>query len=160
MGMIDQKKYAKILYLADVLEDVQNDMSRDYCCHNYAESISDIVKRLRETITVTDAQGEMKCEDFEIRRLECSRNICVLDVPIGEIDDMEKYIRRDLENSLLHEIAEKKLIDVRKHEERDDNTLTFTASLIVGISKRSYVPQEPMPTFVDNWAKYLEETRQ
>ena len=40
MGMIDQMKYAKILYLADVLEDIQNDMSRDYRCHNYTGSIS------------------------------------------------------------------------------------------------------------------------
>lgn len=158
--MIDQMKYAKILYLADVLEDIQNDMSRDYRCHNYAESVSDIVKRLRETIAVTDAQGEMKYEDFEIRRMECSRKICVLDVSIGEIDDMEKHIRRDVENGLLHEIAEKKLIDVCRHEDRDNNMLIFTASLIVGISKQPYVPQEPMPTLVDNLAKYLEETRQ
>ena len=158
--MIDQMKYAKILYLADVLEDIQNDMSRDYRCHNYAESISDIVKRLRETIAVTDAQGEMKYEDFEIRRMEYVRKICVLDVPIGGIDDMEKHIRRDAENSLLHEIAEKKLIDVRRHEDRDNNMLIFTASLIVGTSKRLYVPQETPPTFVDNLAKYLEETRQ
>ena len=160
MGMIDQMKYAKILYLADVLEDIQNDMSRAYHCHNYAESISDIVKRLRETIAVTDVQGEMKYDDFEIRRMECSRKICVLDVPIEGINDMEKYIRRDVENDLLHEIAEKKLIDVRRHEDHYDNTLTFTASLIVGVSKQPYVPQEPLPTFVDNLAKYLEETRQ
>lgn len=160
MGMIDQMKYAKILYLADVLEDIQNEMNRDYRCHNYAESVSDIVKRLRETIAVTDAQGEMKCEDFEIRRMECSRKIRVLDVPIGEIDDMEKHIRRDVENSLLHEIAKKKLVDVRRNEDCDNNMLTFTASLIVGVSKQSYVPQEPVPTFVDNLAKYLEETRQ
>lgn len=153
-------KYAKILYLADVLEDIQNEMSRDYHCHNYTGSISDIVKRLRETIAVTDAQGEMKYEDFEIRRMEYSRKICVLDVPIGETDDMEKHIRRDVEDGLLHEIAEKKLIDVRRHEDRDNNMLTFTASLIVGISKQPYVPQEPLPTFVDDLAKYLEETRQ
>ena len=153
-------KYAKILYLADVLENIQNEMNRDYRCHNYAESISDIVKRLRETIDATDAQGEMKCEDFEIRRMECSLNICVLDVPIGEIDDMEKHIRRDVENGLLREIAEKKLIDFRKHEDRDNNILTFTASLIVGVSKQPYVPQDTPPTFVDNLAKYLDETRQ
>lgn len=153
-------KYAKILYLADVLEDIQNDMNRDYRCHNYAESISDIVKRLRETIAVTDAQGEMKWEDFEIRRMELSRKICVLDVPIGEMDDMEKYLCRDVENSLLHEIAKEKLIDVRRHEDRDNNMLIFTASLIVGVSKQPYVPQETPPTFVDNLAKYLEETRQ
>ena len=158
--MIDQMKYAKILYLADVLEDILNDMSRDYRCHNYAESISDIVKRLRETIAATDAQGEMKCEDFEIRRMECSRKICVLDVPIGGIDNMEKYIRRDVEEKLLYEIAEKKLVDVRRHEDRDNNMLIFTASLIVGVSKQPHVPQETPPTFVDNLAKYLEETRQ
>ena len=158
--MIDQMKYAKILYLADVLEDIQNEMNRDYRCHNYTGSISDIVKRLRETIAVTDAQGGMKCEDFEIRRMECSRKICLLDVPIGGKDDMEKCIRRDVEDSLLHEIAEKKMIDVRKHEDHDNNMLVFTASLIVGISKQPYVPQEPLPTFVDNLAKYLDETRQ
>lgn len=158
--MIDQMKYAKILYLADVLENIQNDMNRDYHCHNYAESISDIVKRLREAIAVTDVHGEMKCEDFEIRRMESSRDICVLDMPIGKIDDMEKSIRRGLENSLLHEIAEKKLIDVRRHEDRENNMLTFTASLIVGISKQPYVPQETPPTFVDNLAKHLDETRQ
>ena len=158
--MIDQMKYAKILYLADVLEDIQNDMSRDYHCHNYTGSISDIVKRLRETIAVTDAQGEMKYEDFEIRRMECSRKICMLDMPIREIDDMEKYIRRTVEESLLHEIAEKKMIDVRRHEERENNMLIFTASLIVGISKQPYVSQETPLTFVDDLAKYLEETRQ
>lgn len=160
MGMIDQMKYAKILYLADVLEDIQNEMNRDYRCRNYAESISDIVKRLRETIAVTDAQGEMNCEDFDIRRMECSMKICVLDVPIGEIDDMEKSIRRGVEKRLLYEIAEKKLVDVRRHEDRDNNMLIFTASLIVGVSKQPYVPQEPLPTFVDNLAKYLDETRQ
>lgn len=160
MGMIDQMKYAKILYLADVLEDIQNDMSRDYHCHNYTGSISDIVKRLRETIAVTDAQGEMKYEGFEIRRMECSRKICMLDVPIREIDDMEKYIRRTVEESLLHEIAEKKMIDVRRHEDRENNMLIFTASLIVGISKQPYVSQETPLTFVDDLAKYLEETRQ
>lgn len=160
MGMIDQMKYAKILYLADVLEDIQNDMSRDYRCHNYTGSISDIVQRLRETVAVTDVQGEMKCEDFEIRRMEFRRDICALDAPIGGREDMEKYIRRDVESSLLHEIAEKKLIDVRRHEDRDNNMLTFTASLIVGISKQPYVPQEPLPTFVDNLTKYLDETRQ
>lgn len=153
-------KYAKILYLADVLEDIQNEINRNCRCHNYAESISDIVKSLRETIAVTDAQGEMKCENFEIRRMECSRKICVLDAPIGGRDYMEKYIRHDVESSLLREIAKKKLIDVRRHEDRDNNMLTFTASLIVGVSKQPYVPQEPMPTFVDNLAKYLDETRQ
>ena len=160
MGLIDQMKYAKILYLADVLEDIQNEMNRDYHCHNYTGSISAIVKKLRETIAVTDAQGEMKHEDFEIKRMKCSQKICVLDVPNGEKDDIEKYIRRDVEYSLLHEIAEKKLIDVRRHEDRDNNMLIFTASLIVGVSKQPYVPQEPMPTFVDDLAKYLEETRQ
>lgn len=158
--MIDQMKYTKILYLADVLEDIQNDISRDYRCRNYAESISDIVQRLRETIAVTNAKGEMKCDDFEFRRMSCSKKICALDVPIWEKDDMEKYIRRDVENGILHEIAEKKLIDVRRHEDRDNNTLTFTASLIVGVSKQPYVPQETPPTFVDNLAKNLEDTRQ
>lgn len=160
MGMIDQMKYAKILYLADVLEDIQNEMNRDYRCRNYTESISDIVKRLRETIAATDVQGKMKYEDFEIRRMECSRKVCVLDVPIFGIDNMEKGIRRDVESSLLHEIAEKKMIDVRRHEDRGNNTLIFTASLIVGVSKSPYVPQETPPTFVDNLAKHLEETRQ
>ena len=157
MGMNDQMKYAKILYLADVLEDVQNEMHRDYRCHSYAESIKDIVKDLRETVADTTPHGEMKCEDFEIRRMEYSRKICVLDVPIGEIDDMEKHIRHGVENGLLHEIANKKMINVRRHEDRDNNVLTFTASLVVGIEKQPYVPQEPLRTPVDNLAKMLDE---
>lgn len=160
MGLVDQIKYAKILYLADVLEDIQNEMNRDYRCHSYAQSISDILKDLRETVAVTSMPNEMECEDFEIRRMECSQKICVWDVPIGEIDNMEKHIRRGVENGLLHEIAEKKLIDVRRHEDRDNNMLIFTASLVVGVSKQPYVPQETPPTFVDNLAKYLDETRQ
>jgi transcriptional regulator with PAS, ATPase and Fis domain len=160
MGTIDQMKYAKILYLADVLEDIQNEMSRDYHCRNYTESISGIVKGLRETIAVTDAQGEIKCEDFEIRRIESRQEIPVLDVPIREIGDMEKRTRRYVENTLLNEIAKKKLIDIHRHEDRDNNKLIYTASLIVGVSKRPYVPQETPPTFVDDLAKYLEETRQ
>lgn len=158
--MIDQMKYAKILYLADVLEDIQNEMNMDYRCHNYAESISDIVKGLRETIAVTDAQGEMKYEDFEIRRMECRRKICVLDVPIGEIDDMEKHIRCGVENDLLHEIAKNKLINIRRHEDRDNNMLIFTASLIVGIEKHPYVPQEQPLTPVDGLAKMLDEKKE
>lgn len=160
MGTIDQMKYAKILYLADVLEDIQDEMSSDYHCRNYTESISDIVKGLRETIAFTDAQGEMKCEDFEIRRIESRREFRVLDVPTLEIGDMEKRTRRYVENTLLNEIAKKKLIDVHRHEDRDNNKLIYTASLIVGVSKQSYVPKETPPTFVEDLAKYLDETRQ
>lgn len=123
MGLIDQMKYAKILYLADVLEDIQNEMNRDYRCHSYARSISDIVKDLRETVADTTPPNEMECEKIEIKRLENKRMVSMLDVPRGEIEMFEKCIRRSVESELLNHISDEKLIRVHKFEDHDRRPL-------------------------------------
>lgn len=156
MGLIDQMKYAKILYLADVLEDIQNEMNRDYRCHSYAESISGIVKDLRETIAVTSMPNEMECEKIEIRRIENSRRIDVMDFPRSESLNVERLQHRMIEDELLDYIRKNRLIRVRQ---QDDGCryITYTASLIVGIEKQPYVsPEQPM-TPVDGLAKMLDE---
>ena len=159
MGMIDQMKYAKILYLADVLEDIQNEMRKDYHCSSYADYISGIVKDVRETIADTTLPSEMKCEQIEIKRLERMIKRNVMDVPRCEIEKLENHMRLWAEDKLLDFIKNHKLIRVRKHEE-DNGNVIFTASLIVGIEKQPYIPEEPKVTLMDDLAKYLDETRQ
>lgn len=159
MGLIDQMKYAKILYLADVLEDVQNEMRKDYHCSSYADHISGIVKDVRETIADTTPPGDMTCEQIEIKRLERMIKRNVMDFPRCVREDLENNMRLWAEDELLGFIKDHKLIRVRKHEE-DDGNVIFTASLIVGIEKQPYIPEEPKVTFMDDLAKYLDETRQ
>jgi len=149
-------KYAKILYLADMLEDIQNEMNRDYRCHSYAESIGGIVKDLRETVAVTSMPNEMECEKIEIKRLEHSCKINVMEFPHSELEHIERLYRRGAEDDLLRDIAKKKLIHVRNREDEHGNMI-FTASLIVGIEKQPYVPQEQPLTPVDGLAKMLDE---
>ena len=149
-------KYAKILYLADVLEDIQNEMHRDYRCHSYAESISGIVKDLRETVAVTSMPNEMECEKIEIKRIENSRRIDVMDFPRSEFLNVELLQHRMVEDELLDCIRRNKLIRVRRQDD-DNRYITYTASLIVGIEKQSYVPQEQPMTPVDGLAKVLDE---
>ena len=156
MGLIDQMKYAKILYLADVLEDIQNEMNRDYRCHSYAESISGIVKDLRETVAVTSMPNEMECEKIEVKRLEQRYKVNRLDIPRGEWDNFKKYNRRYVEGELLNYIKKNKLIHVCEHED-DCGNIIYTASLIVGIENQPYVPQEHSLTPVDGLAKVLDE---
>lgn len=150
-------KYAKILYLADVLEDIQNEMHRDCRCHrSYTESIGGIVKDLRETVASTSAPNEMECEKIEIRRLEHSCKIDVMEFPRSELEYIERIYRCRAEGDLLRDIAKKKLIHVRNHEDNHGNMI-FTASLIVGIEKQPYVPPEQPLTPVDGLAKILDE---
>jgi len=156
MGLIDQMKYAKILYLADVLEDIQNEMSRDYRCHSYAESINGIVKDLRETIAGTSAPNEMECEKFEIKLLEHCRKANMMDFPRNELEQIKFLHTRAVEDELLQFIRKNKLIRVCKHED-DNGNMTFAASLIVGIEKQPYVPQEQPLTPVDGLAKWMDE---
>lgn len=158
MALIDQMKYAKILYLVNVLEDIQNEMDKDYRCHNYARSINGIVKDLRETIAITAAPNEMECEKIEIKRIENSRKANAMDFPRSELRDIEFIHRCGVEDELLHFIKKNKLIRVIQHED-NNGIMTFTASLIVGIEKQPYVPQEPLITPVDGWAKMLDEER-
>lgn len=159
MGLIDQMKYAKLLYLADVLEDIQNEMRKDWHCRNFADSINGIVKDVRETIADTTPPNEMECEQIEIKRLEHMIRRNVLDVPHSEIDNLKNHMRLWAEDELLGFIKNHKLIRVRKHEE-DNGNVIFTASLLVGIEKQTYIPEEPKATFCDDLAKYLDETRQ
>ena len=153
-------KYAKILYLADVLEDIQNEMGRDYRCHSYAESIGGIVKNLRETVAVTSVPNEMECEKFEMKRLEYSHRIDILDVPRSEMSSCEYHTRRFVEDKLLNYIQKNNLVRIRKHEDADNGIMTFTGSLIVGIEKQPYVPQEQPLTPVDGLAKILDEKKE
>ena len=159
MGLIDQMKYAKILYLTDVLEDIQNEMNRDYRCHSYTESISGIVKDLRETIAVTSMPNEMECEKIEIKRIENSRRIDVMDFPRSELEHVERLYRSGAEDELLHFIKKNKLIRTIRHED-DYGNMIFTASLIVGIEKQPYVPQEQPLTPVDGLAKIMDEKKE
>lgn len=149
-------KYAKILYLADVLEDIQNDMNGDCRYHkHYVESISGIVKDLRETVADTSMPNEMECEKIEIRRIENSRRIDVMDFPRSEFLNVELLQHRMVEDELLDYIRKNKLIRVRRQD--DGNRYTYTASLIVGIEKQPYVQQEQPMTPVDGLAKMLDE---
>lgn len=159
MGMIDQMKYAKILYLADVLEDIQNEMNRDYRCHSYAESISGIVKNLRETIAVTSMPNETECEKIEIKRIENRRRIDVMDFPRSEFLNVELLQHRMVEDELLDYIRKNKLIRVRMQDD-GNRYITYTASLIVGIEEQPYVPQEQPLTPVDGLAKMLDEMKE
>lgn len=155
MGLIDQMKYAKILYLADVLEDIQNEMNRDYRCHSYARSISDIVKDLRETVADTTPPNGMECEEIKIVRLETAYRANPM-VPVEHREEYEASIRHRVEGDIIADIKTRKLIRVRRIED-DFNVPTFTASLIVGIEKQPYVPQEHPMTPVDGLAKILDE---
>ena len=159
MGLIDQMKYAKILYLADVLEDIQNEMNRDYRCHSYAESISGIVKDLRETVADTTPPGEMECEKIEIKRIENSRRVNVMDFPRSEFLNVELLQHRLVEDELLDCIRKNKLIRVRRQDDGHRH-ITYTASLIVGIEKQPYVPQEQPLTPVDGLTKMLDEKKE
>ena len=151
-------KYAKILYLADVLEDIQNEMNGDYRCHSYAESISGIVKDLRETVAVTSMPNEMECEKIKIARLETAYKADMM-VPMECREEYEASIRHRVESDIIAQIKFDKLILIRRIED-DYNVPTFTASLIVGIEKQPYVPQEQPTTPVDGLAKMLDEKKE
>ncbi len=157
MALVDQMKYAKILYLADVLEDIQNEMDKDVrCSKHYGKSIIDIVKNLRETIADTTPPSEISCEQIEIKRLEHHHKFDMWGVKTSMLEDYERMVRDNVEHELLSDIKKSKLIRVRRQEE-DEGWVIFTASLIVGIEKQHYVPQEPKITFLDDLAKHLDE---
>ena len=50
------------------------------------------------------------------------------------------------------------MIRINKQKENNGD-MTFTASLIVGIEKQPYVPQEPMITPFDNILKSMDEKK-
>lgn len=162
MGLIDQIKYAKILYLADVLEDISEELyKRRQNMSDICRSIDSIVRDLRDTLTDKGGANPMIKEDrIQIKRLEMRRKLDVLMyAPIGDRESYEQNVRLQMEGELLHHIKDSKLIRVRKNMD-DTGIPTFTASLIVGIEKDADIPrQEPQITFMDKLAKFLDEER-
>ena len=127
MGMIDQMKYAKILYLADVLEDIQNEMNKDIrCSKHYGKSIIGIVKNLRETIADTTPPSEMSCEQIEIKRLEHYNKFDMWGVKPSMLEDYERMVRDNVEHELLSDIKKRKPIRVRR-QEGDGGWVVFSA---------------------------------
>lgn len=161
MGLIDQMKYAKILYLADVLEDISAELyNRRHDMSDLCKSIDGIVTELRYTVVSNVHAPKIKEERIQIKRLEQIRKVNEIRyVPIGDIEYYEQCVCQQMEEELLHHIKESKLIRVRKNKD-DMGIPTFTASLIVGIEKDADIPrQEPQITFMDKLAKYLDEEK-
>ena len=92
-----------------------------------------------------------------MKRFEYSHKVYIQDVPRSEMSSYERHTRRFVEDELLNHIQKNSLVHIRKHEDADNGTMTFTASLIVGIEKQPYVPQEQPMTPVDGLAKILDE---
>ena len=79
-----------------------------------------------------------------------------MDFPRSESLNVELLQYRMVEDGLLDYIRKNNLIRSIRHED-DYGNMIFTASLIVGIEKRPYVPQEQPMTPVDGLAKMLDE---
>ena len=161
--MIDYMKEVKILYLADVLEDIAKEMERDFHNRPFCKSINDIAKELRDTLTLTTPTdpANMREERIKIKRIE---NRYMMDpvpgVPDSEMPRYEDRSRQRTISELLDYIRKENLIRVRKDKTEQGCTI-LTASLIVGIEQEPDIPriEEPL-TIVDALAKYLDETRQ
>lgn len=161
--MIDYMKEAKILYLADVLEDIAKEMERDFHNRPFCKSINDIVKELRDTLALTTPTNpvNMREERIQIKRIEKRYMMApVPGIPDSEVPRYEDWRRRDVISELLDYIRKENLIRVRKDKTEQGRTI-LTASLIVGIEQEPDIPRiEEQVTFVDSLAKYLDETRQ
>lgn len=161
--MIDYMKEAKILYLADVLEDIAKEMERDFHNRPFCKSINDIVKELRDTLALTTPKypANMREERIQIKRIEKRYMMApVPGIPDSEMPRYEDRSRRCTISELLDYIREENLIRVRKDKTEQGGTI-LTASLIVGIEQEPDIPRiEEKVTFVDSLAKYLDETRQ
>jgi hypothetical protein len=161
--MIDYMKEAKILYLADVLEDIAKEMERDFHNRPFCKSINDIVKELRETLALTTPTdpANMREERMQIKRIEKRYRMApVPGIPDSEMPCYEDSSRRCIISELLDYIREENLIRVRKVKTEQGCTI-LTASLIVVIEQEPDIPRiEEQVTFVDSLAKYLDETRQ
>lgn len=161
--MIDYMKEAKVLYLADVLEDIAKEMERDFHTRPFCKSINDIVKELRDTLALTTPTdpANMREELIQIKRIENQYAMTpVPGIPDSEISRFEKNIRNYLIGKLLDLIQKENLIRVCKNKTEKGCTI-FTASLIVGIEQKPDIPRiEEQVTIVDSLAKYLDETRQ
>ena len=161
--MIDYMKEAKILYLADVLEDIAKEMERDFHNRPFCKSINDIVKELRDTLVLTTPidPANMREERIQIKRIENRHMMApVPGIPDSEMPRYEGCSRREAISDLLDYIRKENLIRVRKDKTEQGCTI-LTASLIVGIEQEPDIPRiEEQITFVDSLAKYLDEIRQ
>lgn len=161
--MIDYMKEAKILYLADVLEDIAKEMERDFHNRPFCKSINDIVKGLRDTLALTTPTdpANMREELIQTKRIENQYTMRpVSGIPDSEMSRFEESIRHYLIGKLLDLIQKENLIRVRKDKTEQGCTI-LTASLIVGIEQEPDIPRiEEQVTIVDSLAKYLDETRQ
>lgn len=161
MGLIDQMKYAKILYLADVLEDISAELQkRRHDMRDIWKSIDGIVTDLRDTVANNVPANQIIKEDrIQIKRLEVCRKLNSPPVSFRDIESFEQSFLQHMEEELLHHIKKSKLIRVRKNMD-DMGVMTFTASMIVGIEKDADIPsQEPQITFLDKILKYIDEDR-
>lgn len=156
-SLIDKIKFAKILYLADVLEDISIELGqRMHSHHDICKSIDGIVKDLRDTMN--DRPNPMlEQQKLEIKRLEKIHKANMMMVPLDHQEEYEKIIRNGVVNDLLDFIKKNKLIRVRRLE-GENNIQKFVASLIVGIENYDDIPRrEPGITFLDKQAKYIDE---
>lgn len=161
MGLIDQMKYSKILYLADVLEDISAELQkRRHDMRDIWKSIDGIVTDLRDTVANNVPANQIIKEDsIQIKRLEICRELNSPPVSFRDIESFEQSFLQHMEEELLHHIKKSKLIRVRKNM-NDMGVMTFTASMIVGIEKDADIPsQEPQITFMDKILKYIDEDR-
>ena len=156
-------KEVKVLYLADVLEDIAKEMERDFHNRPFCKSINDIVKELRETLALTTPTNpaNMREERIQIKRIEKRyMMVPVPGIPDSEMPRYEDMSRRNVISELLDYIRKVNLIRVRKDKTEQGCTI-LTASLIVGIEQEPDITRiEEQVTFVDSLAKYLDETRQ
>lgn len=153
MKVIEKMKYAKILRIADFLEDMLNETHIDSRCR---DNIKGVVKELRGT--VTSSPNEMKDDKIEIKRIEKRLRATMIGIPPNELNYMEYLHSHTVGKELLDEIRSNHLIRINKQKENDGD-ITFTASLIVVIDKQPYVPQEPMITPCDNILKSMNEKK-
>lgn len=142
--MIDYMKEAKILYLADVLEDIAKEMEREFHNRPFCKSINDIVKELRETLALTTPTdpANMREERVQIKRIEMRYMMPPApDIPDSEMPRYEDWRRRGVVSELLDCIRKENLIRVRK-DETEQGCPILTASLIVGIEQEPDIPRD------------------
>ena len=126
-----------------------------YAVGKSRRSIQSLLAINADTARLADSGEEMECEEIEIKRIENSRRIDVMNFPRSESLN-ELLHHRMAEDGLLDYIRKNKLIRVRRQDD-GNRYITYTASLIVGIEKQPYVPQEQPMTPVDGLAKILDE---
>lgn len=119
--MIDYMKEAKILYLADVLEDIAKEMERDFHNCPFCKSINDVVKELRDTLALTTPtdSANMREERIQIKRIEKRYMMPPLPgIPDSEMPRYEDRIRRVIISELLDYIRKENLIRVRRNNRK------------------------------------------